>query len=385
MKNVLIIGRKYSPIYTSTSGSVESIERVIIEENEKSPNLKIVAYVPIINGAKDNKKYKNTEFRHINKDRLSYKISQVVYGIKKKIFRTITNESYIRQVIKDLRRKKEINHFDVIVFENMQYDAAAFRKISKTNSKIVIHLHNDYINADNLKISKKIISEVNEIWTVSAFLKSRIQKVNKKFTVKIVPNCIEKQFRPDEKTISSIKRDRRLAKKKIVLYAGRIAVDKGIKELIKAHNAIENKCNSHLIVMGEAHPNDKKFYDEIVELSRRHEVSLVGYKNQQQIQAYQHCATLQVIPSKCNETFGLVLLEAMQAKLGIIATDTGAFGEICQNKIKLISTLHLEKNLKDSLPSKILEKKHEEYDSILSKYSRTRTFKAFADLCRSSA
>ena len=351
MKKVLIIARKYSPVYSERfGGSIESLIRLLISENEKNGRFLITVYSPKIKGECDTRSFRHTKFRIINKDSLKYKFLLVFNGIKKVLFRDFRNEAYTNAIINDLRKRGEENKFDVIIFENMHNDLVGFKKKLKTNSKVVLHLHNDFVNIDSPEDSKKIDESTDEIWAVSQFAKNRIRAILPNKIVKVIPNALEVVDTPSMNSDSKKELKALLdiiAKKTILLYVGRISEEKGVFDAIKA---LDGRKDIVLLLIGPLEGSAKKYFSKKKRIKNEEKnIYYLGKKSGEEITAYRKIVDIQIVPSKCNETFGLTLLEAMNAQKKIIATTSGALKEVGNDSVVYINP----NNIVEELPRAI--------------------------------
>jgi glycosyltransferase involved in cell wall biosynthesis len=104
---------------------------------------------------------------------------------------------------------------------------------------------------------------------------------------------------------------------------------KGLKYLIEAYKDVQIKFpKTRLVIAGEG-PERKSLEKLIRNLNLDNKVMLLG--NRDDIPFVLKASDLFVLPS-ISEAFGLVLLEAMAAKLPVIATNTGGIPEIIEDQ-----------------------------------------------------
>lgn len=130
----------------------------------------------------------------------------------------------------------------------------------------------------------------------------------------------------------------------IVGYAGRITENKGIYELLEAIKIIHN-CNSdiRLRICGDGiHDDIQELHHYMMQYDMKDYVEYIGF--QQDMNCFYRFIDCLVAPSKVREAFGLVLCEAMYCKVPVIASTSGAQGEIIENGISgiLINTVNSE-------------------------------------------
>ena len=371
MKILLITGR-YLPIFNKNNeGAIEKLERIYLEYNESTQD-KFVVYSPkIAKDDFDSKKLKNVEFRIIDQASIRYKIIKLFFAIKKRLNHSSNNENYIRAIAKDINNKDEQNAYDLIIFENGEQDIPIFKKLTKTKTKTVLHLHNDYINKD-IKESAAIIDSCNEIWAVSNFISNRIAEV-KATNVKTIPNTIDnRQAFTNTKNIEKLSRKYESDKNRIYIYVGRLLESKGILQLIDAFNSVNKEdTNAKLLIIGKTEAGISG-YKLLAKLKRAEKqntnINLVGYIRPGELIEYQEIADCQIIPSMCNEAFGLVILEAMRANLPVIASRIGGIPEIGKNAIQYVDPQNLTTGLIEKMKH-IKKNQKIDYAHILKEYS----------------
>lgn len=97
-------------------------------------------------------------------------------------------------------------------------------------------------------------------------------------------------------------------------------------ELLKSDN-----MEPHLYLFGDIMDNDyyKKITDRIATLELEKNISFMGFM--QNAKEYMGCMDVVILPSE-NETFGLVVVEAMKAGTPVIATNAGGVPEIIDHE-----------------------------------------------------
>ena len=110
---------------------------------------------------------------------------------------------------------------------------------------------------------------------------------------------------------------------KFVLFAGRLATNKGISDLIAAMSKIDSK-NVDLVLMGA----DMGLGDDLKKEAKSKNVNMhrLGHVDDEIYRSALSAATLMVLPSEY-EAFGIVLLEAAAAKTPVIGTRVGGIPE----------------------------------------------------------
>lgn len=390
---ILIITSGFFPITDGQGGAVEKLLEYYLDYNEKELNEIDVYTVKLSSSKYDKKKYKYTKFKIIDKTKMSFKIKRLLYGVLNKISRKYVPNAYIREVVKNLKRENKINYYDRIIFENGQNFIPYFKAKTKTKSKIILHLHNDYLNKDT-KNGKEIINNCNEIWAISNFIKNQVKEINsKKIRIEVLYNGIDtknftKELSENEQNI--LKNKLNIKNEFVFLYTGRLMTEKGIKELIIAFNKINNKYNNLklLIVGGTKNLTEKDKYKlEISKLaSDNKNIIFIGKVDNSEIYKYYKISNVQVVPSLCNEAFGLILLEGMASNLPIIATNSGAIPEVLGENDFYVSKNNiieeLAEKMEEVLDYRLDEKEKNKYKLIISKFSLENYCNNFSNLLK---
>jgi glycosyltransferase involved in cell wall biosynthesis len=104
----------------------------------------------------------------------------------------------------------------------------------------------------------------------------------------------------------------------VVLYAAKMTRGKRPHDLVAAFNRASNGgVNASLILIGDGALRPS-LEEQVVKLNCRN-VRFVGFQNQSQLPGWFHLSDIFVLPSE-NETWGLVINEAMNASLPVITT-----------------------------------------------------------------
>lgn len=113
----------------------------------------------------------------------------------------------------------------------------------------------------------------------------------------------------------------------MVLRVGRLSRSKGNDMLLEASADLLRRGGTRLVLVGEG-PQEEALVRQAQELGIQHQVTFAGYR--QDIPDLLHAADLMVISSH-QEGLPMVLLEAMAARLPVVATGVGAIGRVIEN------------------------------------------------------
>lgn len=122
----------------------------------------------------------------------------------------------------------------------------------------------------------------------------------------------------------------------VIGFVGRITVEKGLDDLIGATALLKDKgVLFKLALVGQVNPDTPEYLEHLKDLTRlnglEEYVVFEGFTTQ--VNAVMQAVDCLVIPSVIPETFGLALCEAAACGKPVIASNTGAQGEIVQDGV----------------------------------------------------
>lgn len=373
---ILIVSGRYFPIFNEKDqGAIEKLEQIYIKYNQNM-NDNITIYSPKISKNNyDKLNFKNCEFRIIDKTSILYFFEKVVYFLKLKFFKENAVNPYIKHIVKDLKNRNQVDYFDLIIFENELDNIKYFKNATNTKTKIVLHLHNDYLHKDTQNYDD-IVNSADEIWAVSEYIKGRVLEKKSNLNIKVLYNTYSKDFsnKFDENKKKELYNKYELENKFVFIFVGRVIENKGVMELIKAFIKFNEKHkDAKLLIVGQPDKNKKgKIYYKKLRNSSTENIIFTGFIEPKKLRTYYSLADVQIIPTMNGEPFGIVLLEGMYSNLKIIANDTGALKEIGKDKIlysnksdcvnSLVEKMEILYNDKTKLPNNY-------YEDILNNYS----------------
>ncbi len=195
--------------------------------------------------------------------------------------------------------------------------------------KFIITTHGsdlEYLNQD-----KRFVGLINDanfvaryITAVSEHTKSRYLKMfgeNLKSKTRVIMGGVNiSNYEANERYMSEIDKKYDLKGKKVVLYTGRLTVNKGVKYLINA----ARKINGTVLIVGGG--VEKENLEKQIKTLGLKNVLMIGYLNPEKtalFHAFYERADVYVSPSVWDEPFGLTILEAMAAGTPVVATRKG--------------------------------------------------------------
>lgn len=366
---ILLIAPPFLPVPAIRGGAIETLIDNFLKYNSKKGNLKITVYTPYVKEL-DNinlSNYNNTEFRCVKKDTIIYQMFRIKKFILKLLkFKQIPS-SYSMYINHDLKNKKEFKEYDLVIVENQIESLINYKKNIK--SKIVEHLHNDYLNI-NTKYANSIVKTCDEFWGVSNFISKQIKKIDCNTKTRVLYNGVD--LKKYSSHISNIEKEKILKKigfsnnDYIIIYVGRIMPEKGVLQLIEAFNSIKiSKKNLKLVIVGAKMNDSKKIQDYYQLITNEKEknsnnICLYGKADFEELKVLYSISSLQVVPSIWEEAFGLISVEGIISGHPVIVSDSGGLTEIVKNRELIVS----KNNLVSELSKKIEEFYLHKYDYI---------------------
>ncbi len=346
---LLIISAGVHPVPPVNGGAVENLIDFYLKDS-KNNNIEVLSIY-------DDKlesyeyKYNNCKFHFIKKNAIYDFFTLYSEKILRRLFGIYYGTPYIRKVCSYI--KKEEKDYDMIVVENMPQYGPMIKKVS--NSKLVLHLHNDYLNIDSFK-NKENYSSYDKILCVSDFISNRVRAVgntndNKVFTLY---NGIDlERFYNNSKSNDDIFTKYKIEKNKFnIIYSGRVCPEKGVENLIDAFNML-NDSTLQLIILGGYNYGISKDNDFITKLKKKSlekNVAFTGYVNYDDINYLYAIADLGVIPSIVNEACPLTAIEMMASGIPVICTNSGGLPELIDDKCGIIvDRMNLTQNLNQAI------------------------------------
>lgn len=142
----------------------------------------------------------------------------------------------------------------------------------------------------------------------------------------VIPNGIDTaRFSPSVAPLEKYDTDRLK-----ILYVGRMDPRKGAKFLFGALPRLEQELQGRyqIIVAGTGWLS--KYYDAYIPLPLRKRVDFVGYVSPEDLPRYYRSADIYCSPATGNESFGIVLLEAMASGTPIVASDIAGYRSVVE-------------------------------------------------------
>lgn len=176
-----------------------------------------------------------------------------------------------------------------------------------------------------------------------------------------------------------VRKELGLGDETIILFAGRICKDKGIKELIKAFEIVKEQHSTiHLVVAGPLHEERLK---PLVEKY------WIGFKNPQELQKWFTASDIFCLPTYY-ECFPIILIEALYHAIPVITTDVSGIKEWFPHENAIFIPPKDIDSLKNAIYDLIDEKKRRKMNRnskqlVLDNYTWEKVCQRYIDIYRS--
>ncbi|MEI7604187.1 MAG: glycosyltransferase [bacterium] len=227
------------------------------------------------------------------------------------------------------------NNFDIIHAHDWLTFRAAIKAKELTGKPVVLHVHateidrsGENVNTVIFDIEKECLEKADYVIAVSAKTKNDIIKhynipENKVFVVHNSSNF----HQPHTRSILS-KED------KIVLFLGRITMQKGAEYFIQAAAKVLRFLPDTIFVMVGDGDKLQECIDLVNELNIEKNFIFTGFLTGHNKERMYSSADLFVMPS-VSEPFGVVALEAIRSGTPVIVSKTSGAAEIINNSLKI--------------------------------------------------
>ena len=250
------------------------------------------------------------------------------YGLN--LFEEINNYAVVARMI------AEHNHFEIIhVHDWLTFPAGiAAQKVS--GKPLIAHVHStDFdrsggkINPTIYAIEKQGFEHADQIITVSNRIKERLVTDYGISATKIttVYNAIDpRQTKLSHKTKKEVR-------EKVVTFLGRITIQKGPEYFLEVAKMVLHKMKNVRFVMAGNGDMMAKMIELCAKYGLSNRFQFTGFLKGNEVNKMLEASDIFVMPS-VSEPFGIVPLEAMQAKVPSIISLQSGVSELIQNVIK---------------------------------------------------
>lgn len=342
MKRMAVISAGFVPVPAVDGGAGEVLTTELIKGNELTGDFFMDIYT-IESPKLDKIKYKNAEIIqiHINPIRWFWcKARNAFLKLFKFKYRFIPyNQELIHKYFRD--------NYDVILVENnMQVFEDIYNHAKNGKNHMIYHMHNDIDGTTKPEyLCRFIADKAEKILPVSNYLKTHFKDVAPNNKLEVFYNCVDLEVF----NVDNIRKTKELKEKYnigdedfVYMYTGRVCPEKGILELVKAFKKIANEVpNSKLMIVGSHWYNQidrDEYFEQVVAESEiiKDRMIFTGYIYPEDMPEIYGLADVLVIPTLCQEAFGMVALEGMAMKIPILATRSGGMTEVLDGVAELV-------------------------------------------------
>jgi glycosyltransferase involved in cell wall biosynthesis len=244
-------------------------------------------------------------------------------------------------LLKSVRKIKQIllrGSFDV-VHSHLSHDLwSLVPAIRKSRTKLFLTKHmGSYISKKDI-LHKYLYKRVNGIFAISNYVKDSLLKTCpvKENKIHLLPDFILlNEYYPDINLRDKIRKQYNITTETTAVgMAGRFTPGKGHEDLIEAAKIIRSKTKNKIkfMVAGGASRGEEEYENKIRQIVDSTEIKndfiFTGYTNE--LPKIMNAMDIFIMPSH-EESFGIVLLEAMAMRLPVIAADNAGAKDIVIN------------------------------------------------------
>lgn len=231
--------------------------------------------------------------------------------------------------------------FDIIhAHDWTSYLAGVAAKLA-TGKPLILHVHatsfdqaaGDNVDPSIYRIEKESFALADKVVTVSQYTKNMI--VNKHqvphTNVEVVHNGCDTH---EPIKLQPVLEELRRQGKKIILYHGRISIQKGLDHMIRAIRRVVNVDPNVVLVISGSGDMTTQIIEQVGSLGLSENVRFAGPLWEEDRDRMYQSADLVVMPS-VSEPFGLVPLEAIQHGTATIITKQSGVAEVLTHALKV--------------------------------------------------
>lgn len=339
---ILFVSPGELPVPAVKGGAVETLMDIFISENEKSKKFNIDCFTIC---DRDNcSNLNHTHFIISASDRYISFADKMMYfwtDTIRKDWRVVFRKNYFRKkkYMNDLKKLLSRKKYDRIVVENNMdilkaiYEAIGEKEFSR---RCFYHMHSVLVDKKNEPYLKKCRCIITVSNYVAEKLRARYGDIN---NVCVLKNCVSKSLFPNRRNDRSRQLLRRKLgiseNEKVLLYSGRLSVEKGVKELVSAYLQ-RSKSNERLVIAGGSFSGDSAVSSYEISLRRmcsnvKNKVIFTGFVDNRKMFLLYNMADVLVIPSIVEEAGSLTALEGIASGIPVVSADIGSLREYLGN------------------------------------------------------
>lgn len=348
---ILLVASEWLPVPAVEGGAIETLVEAYLNYNEKIYHDSIDVYSIATKIDIDLSNYQYTNFIYIKNNTFMYLLKKVYYKLINNVFKKYNGNAFLSDVLNSLKKRGTFNKYDLVLVENGVQFIPILKK--KLNCKIVLQLHNDYLNHD-FSYYKEVYDSCDKILTVSDFISSRVNPVknDKVSTVHTGVNYAKFNKVVPVSDIIQMREKYQISDNDLIfIYIGRIIPIKGVKELVEAFNCLsKHYFNIKLLVVGSSSFKNAKESDYVKEVMSiadgNNNIIFTGFIDNSELPILYKFCDVAICPSICNDAYPLSPIEAIVSNKCVIATMNGGIPEIVDEQTGfLVDSDNLKNNL----------------------------------------
>jgi len=349
---VCLVSPGLLPVPATQGGAIETLMTTLMRQNERFHRMDLTVVSPDEPKARRlAEEYRSTRVVFLQSPSLPYKVANRVRNLWNRKKRSYVSAYYA----KALAAVKKAGPFDAVVVEGGPCDALAPYE-DYCDDALMYHLHYDPTTPFHSTGYSRVIA-VSE-YVANSWKRNCLDPVT---DVRVAHNGIDVSKFQREFT----EEDRKAIRARlgfasddfVALYCGRIIEVKGVLELLKAVQRIDDD-RVKLMVVGSpdfAKSSRTPYLDKVQslvdELGDR--VAFTGYVPNDQVYQYSKSADVQVVPSLWEDAAPTVCMEAMAAGLPLLVTRSGGMQEYTTPECAV--TVEKDERIVDSLADALRE------------------------------
>jgi glycogen(starch) synthase len=259
----------------------------------------------------------------------------------------IKNDIYGRTLLEEVVRyaraarkiaKKE--QFDIIHAHDWLSFLAGIEAKNVSGKPLVVHVHatefdrtgGQGVNQNVYNIERRGLHFADKIIAVSNLTKQKIVEhygINPS-KIKVIHNGVDREdYRKLSEQLAHLKREN----KKIVLYAGRITIQKGPEYFIRAARRVLDYYPDAVFVVAGSGDMERQIMMEAAYLGISDRILFAGFLRGDELNAIYQAADLYVMPS-VSEPFGITPLEALVNDTPVLISRQSGVSEVLTHALK---------------------------------------------------
>ncbi len=264
--------------------------------------------------------------------------------IKEQKGKAVYRPDLIGEVMRYAQKAKKIalsENFDIVHAHDWLSFPAGWEAKIVSGKPLIVHIHatefdrtdGHNLNQEIYEIEKEGFQRADLIIAVSNFTKNKVIEhygISPE-KIKVVHNSINYDdfFQPEKDVLNLKIRD-----KKVVLFVGRITLQKGPDYFIRAAKRVLEKNSNVLFVIAGSGDMERQIIEEVAQLGIGDRVLFAGFLRGENLKRIYQMANLYVL-SSVSEPFGLTPLEALANETPVLISKQSGVKEVLSHCLKV--------------------------------------------------